>query len=223
VWPPDTLTSEATTRMLATAIATARSWPRRQRRGRRGSPEGRSATGADSCTGTRREATTTEWIPRCILRAAARLLIWRVLALGRPESWGRRRRPMTRWTSTDAFSNRFSCVGRSAAPWDRAGWFGGPPSGSRFRAGALSARPKSRLSAGYDIEVNRNTDVTGRATEPFDLFRIRPATFDSGRPVAEFVLPRRAGEALDRRPVGQHRVDVRGPRASRCHREHDPI
>src|SRR3954454_25214054 len=65
VWPPDTLTTEATTRTPATAAATARSWPRRQRSGRLASLEGRSSTIVVSRTGTRREATTTEWIPRC--------------------------------------------------------------------------------------------------------------------------------------------------------------
>ena len=80
------------------------------RRGQMGRVEsgGRDAwrrTGALAC---RRAAAAAERIELRTCRAATRLRVWSTVAGSASRSRGRRRRPMTRWTPTDAFSNTVS-------------------------------------------------------------------------------------------------------------------
>ena len=142
VRPPEMLTSDAPMRMPATATATARSCPSRQRRGRRGSPTGRSTDERRLADGHQPRGHDHRVDPALHLAcgsetpdleapgAGAAVFLW------------------SAQTSDDALdANRciqqygLPGVGRSWGAGGSRGLAGFRPSGSRFRAGVLSSRP----------------------------------------------------------------------------------
>src|SRR6478609_3607244 len=106
--PAEMLATEAPSTIVATATATIRSCPKRAVSPRL--PRGaawfrwRRRSGA----GARWEATAKDRRPPRTWRAAVTLRVWSVEAVSGPRLLGRRSRPMTRWTPTDAFSNTVS-------------------------------------------------------------------------------------------------------------------
>src|SRR6266540_3301684 len=132
--------TDAARRIPAATTATVRSGPRRAMSERRSG----FATNLDAATAER----TSRWVRR----AAARLRTLKVDALEVRVLGGRRSRPRTRCTPTDAFSNMVSWrLDGLRARWATWGRGLGRPSGSRYRAGVSSSRPPPVSQRAYDI------------------------------------------------------------------------